>query len=121
MRSQNDALPSRSSVKTFSALSSSRLPTITDCNWSSADGSLRVRCAVTGRGPATTVFLRSVPGVLSATTSVGLAAFLRGIARWRAGENGFGGLAMALLLCWRGLRWPTRDAVTHLEMSTQVL
>ena len=36
MRSQNIAFPSRSSVTTFSALSSSRLPTITDCSFSSA-------------------------------------------------------------------------------------
>ena len=46
MRSQNDALPARSSVTTFSALSSSRLPTMTDCSRSSADGSaLRLRRA----------------------------------------------------------------------------
>ncbi len=68
MRSQNDALPSRSSVTTFSALSSSRLPTITDCSRSSAEGSaLGVRRDVAGRGPAAIVFLRGVPGVLSAT------------------------------------------------------
>ena len=48
-----------------------------------------------GRGPAAIVFLRGVPGVLPAAASVGLATFLRGAARCRAGENGFGGLAMA--------------------------
>src|ERR1700722_4379356 len=114
IRSQNDALPSRSSVTTFSALSSSRLPTITSCSRCNADGSaFRDRRGAATRGPAAIVFLRGVPGVLPAADNVGLAIFLRGAARCRAGENGFGNLAMTLLLCWRGSHWPKRRAAEH--------
>ena len=85
----------------FSALSSSRLPTMTDWSLSNADGSaFRARRSVIGFGPAAIVFLRGVPGVLPASGNVGLATFFRGAARCRAGENGFGGLAMAPLLRW---------------------
>src|SRR6516165_10456457 len=65
------------------------------------------------------VFLRGVPGVLPATVSVGLATPFRGAARWRAGENGFGGLAMAVLLHWHGSPWPRRHAAARRETPKQ--
>jgi hypothetical protein len=52
---------------------------------------------------------------LPAAGNVGLAIFLRGAARCRAGENGFGNLAMTLLLCWRGWHWPKRRAAGRIK------
>src|SRR5262249_35280284 len=75
---------------------SSRLPTISRCNWSNRDGSATVSLSeMPARGPATIAFLRSVLGVRSSATSVGLAA-LRGAAR--RGRRDDGELAMARLL-----------------------
>ena len=72
-----------------------------------------LRCdGAPARGPAAAAFLRGVPGVCRQPVSVGLATFLRGAARCRAGR---GRLWRRLwrwhVLLWRrGSRWPRRRA-----------
>ena len=66
MRSVKAARPARSITVTFSALSSSRLVTMTACTRSSTDGSAVLRTA-RGLGPAAAAFLRGVPGTFAAS------------------------------------------------------
>ena len=92
-------------VTTFSALSSSRLPTITACRRSSSDGSaftfLTRGPADAFFGPAAMVFFRGLPGTPPASGSFGLTAVLRGAGLCLAGEGEtFGGLVMTRVL-WR--------------------
>ncbi len=121
MRSQNAALlPARSKchdvfrLVVFQAADDDLLPSLSNVDVSD----LRARRGTAGRGPAQAiVFLRGVPGVLPASGGCRLGDLrpLRGAARWRAGENGFGGLAMTLLLCWHGSHLPMRRAAARTE------
>ncbi len=90
MRSANEARPARSSVTTASALSSSRLPTITVCNWSSREGSAVSRLLPLA-GPAAAAFLRGVPGGAGSFGAAGTRAAARrrgGAAAGSAGDDG---------------------------------
>jgi hypothetical protein len=75
---------------TFSALSSSRLVTISFCIVSTRDGSC---FTLSGRGefffgPAAMVFLRGEPGEAGASARTGFTARFLGFGWWRAGEAG---------------------------------